>query len=183
MLNYLTSDSVIRKPFLLEEILPRFTSTLLNVLQRIVGAKSLEIKVDNMESYNFQPKQMLAEVLSTIVHFYNLPEFHIAVAQDSFYRDGSAIRKAISTSSRLRLVTEENTIRLKEFYELVRNCRMSVVDLDKLQEDAPFEFVDPLLDTLMKDPVRLPTSGTVVDRATIAQHLLNVETGLLSFVC
>lgn len=42
-------------------------------------------------------------------------------------------------------------------------------------EDAPIDFMDPLLDTLMKDPVRLPTSGNIVDRATIAQHLLNDE--------
>lgn len=32
--------------------------------------------------------------------------------------------------------------------------------------------------TLMRDPVRLPTSGNVVDRSTIAQHLLNDETGI-----
>lgn len=44
-------------------------------------------------------------------------------------------------------------------------------------EDAPPEFMDPLLDTLMKDPVRLPTSKNIVDRSTIAQHLLNTDTG------
>jgi hypothetical protein len=35
-----------------------------------------------------------------------------------------------------------------------------------------------LLSSLMKDPVRLPTSNMTVDRATIAQHLLNAEHGL-----
>ena len=38
MLNYLTSDEIIREPFLLDAILPRFTSTLLNVLQRYAAA-------------------------------------------------------------------------------------------------------------------------------------------------
>lgn len=32
---------------------------------------------------------------------------------------------------------------------------------------------DPLLFTLIKDPVRLPTSGIVMDRTVITQHLLN----------
>ena len=50
-------------------------------------------------------------------------------------------------------------------------------DLDALMADAPDEFLDPLLSTLMRDPVRLPTSGNIVDRSTIAQHLLNDETG------
>lgn len=50
-------------------------------------------------------------------------------------------------------------------------------------EDAPLDFMDPLLDTLMRDPVRLPTSKTIVDRATIAQHLLNTDTGkFLKFI-
>ena len=48
-------------------------------------------------------------------------------------------------------------------------------------EDAPLDFMDPLLDTLMRDPVRLPTSKTIVDRATIAQHLLNTDTGKFLF--
>jgi len=38
--------------------------------------------------------------------------------------------------------------------------------------DAPDEFLDPLMQTLMRDPVRLP-SGILVDRPTIMRHLLN----------
>jgi ubiquitin conjugation factor E4 B len=36
----------------------------------------------------------------------------------------------------------------------------------------PDEFLDPLLCTLMTDPVKLP-SGNIVDRSMIMQHLLN----------
>ena len=49
--------------------------------------------------------------------------------------------------------------------------------MDALTAEAPDEFLDPLLSTLMRDPVRLPTSGNVVDRSTISQHLLNDEKG------
>lgn len=41
--------------------------------------------------------------------------------------------------------------------------------------DAPEEFRDPLMDTLMDDPVLLP-SGKVMDRAVILRHLLNSST-------
>lgn len=177
MLNYLTSDEVIRQPFLHDAILPRFTSTLLNVLQRIVGAKSLEIKVDNIESYNFQPKVMLTEICLAMVHFHDSPLFWEAVAKDSFYDNGGPIRKALSTVTRLGLIAPGEVEHLHHLYEKVQQARVSFVDLDSLMEDAPFEFMDPLLDTLMRDPVRLPTSGTIVDRATIAQHLLNVDHG------
>ena len=39
-------------------------------------------------------------------------------------------------------------------------------------EDIPEEFLDALLDTIMDDPVILP-SKNVVDKTTILQHLKN----------
>jgi ubiquitin conjugation factor E4 B len=38
--------------------------------------------------------------------------------------------------------------------------------------NIPEEFRDPIMDTLMSDPVRLP-SGIIVDRPVIIRHLLN----------
>jgi ubiquitin conjugation factor E4 B len=40
-------------------------------------------------------------------------------------------------------------------------------------EDVPDEFLDPVTYTRMKDPVVLPTSNTVMDRAVILRHLLS----------
>lgn len=40
---------------------------------------------------------------------------------------------------------------------------------------ARFVSADPLMDTLMTDPVRLP-SGTIMDRSIILRHLLNSPT-------
>lgn len=39
--------------------------------------------------------------------------------------------------------------------------------------DAPDEFLDPIMSTLMIDPVILPSSHVTVDRTTIARHLLS----------
>ena len=47
-------------------------------------------------------------------------------------------------------------------------------DLDT--SDAPDEFLDAMMYTLMEDPVMLPSSKQVVDRATIARHLLSSQT-------
>ena len=47
---------------------------------------------------------------------------------------------------------------------------------DSLFADAPDHFLDPLMSTLMKDPVKLPSSGQIVDRQTIARHLLSDQT-------
>ena len=41
--------------------------------------------------------------------------------------------------------------------------------------DAPDDFRDPLMDTLINDPVQLP-SGIIMDRSVITRHLLNSST-------
>ena len=44
---------------------------------------------------------------------------------------------------------------------------------DEDLEDAPEEFLDPLMSEVMVDPVILPVSKTSIDRSTIRQHLLS----------
>lgn len=39
--------------------------------------------------------------------------------------------------------------------------------------DAPEEFLDPIMSTLMTDPVILPSSKVTLDRTTISRHLLS----------
>lgn len=177
MLSYLTSDEVIRQPFLLDEILPRFTSCLLSVLSRLVGSKSLELKVENMEKYQFQPRVMLSEVLSAMCHFHQEEKFCVSVAQDSFYADGLPLQRALSTVTKHNLLSAEQRSQMEELVSRVNTLRSKVVDLDALTAMAPNDFLDPILDKLMTDPVFLPSSGVIVDRSTITQHLLNNETG------
>ena len=43
-------------------------------------------------------------------------------------------------------------------------------------DDAPEEYLDPITADVMEDPVKLPSSGQVVDRFTIEQILLNDPT-------
>ncbi len=46
---------------------------------------------------------------------------------------------------------------------------------DAIYDDAPDEYLDPITSLLMVDPVMLPSSRQIVDRATIARHLLRYE--------
>ncbi|CAF5068206.1 unnamed protein product, partial [Rotaria sp. Silwood1] len=47
---------------------------------------------------------------------------------------------------------------------------------DAAYDDAPDEYLDPITSTLMIDPVMLPSSRQIIDRATIARHLLSDQT-------
>jgi ubiquitin conjugation factor E4 B len=58
----------------------------------------------------------------------------------------------------------------------VARCEQVLVDDAKAEEDLgdiPDDFLDPLMFTLMEDPVILPSSRVTVDRSTIQSHLLS----------
>jgi ubiquitin conjugation factor E4 B len=183
MLSYLTSDEVIRAPFVNDDaILTQFIDTLLSVLFKLVGPKSLEIKVDNMESYNFQPKPMLREIAMAMLNFADIPKFQRAVRMNTFYKNDTEFRKAIDTIHRLHLLQPAEDEKLQQLIQAFAKIEDYVEALKTLENEAPDEFLDALMFTIMKDPVLLPTSDTIVDRSTIARQLLNNEIGKCSLV-
>lgn len=42
--------------------------------------------------------------------------------------------------------------------------------LDEIVGEPPEEFLCPLTSEIMKEPVKLPTSGLIVDKKAIKQH-------------
>ena len=67
---------------------------------------------------------------------------------------------------------------ISEFEEFVVLAKAEEERLNNLAidyDDAPSEFLDPVMFTLMEDPVRLPHGGSVVDRTTYEQLLLSTR--------
>lgn len=68
--------------------------------------------------------------------------------------------------------------KIESFLEIVTEVE-ELLDLKRQIEidfsDAPDHFKDPLMDTIMDDPVILP-SGNIMDRSVIIRHLLNAST-------
>lgn len=68
--------------------------------------------------------------------------------------------------------------KIESFLDIVNGVE-EIIAIKRQEEidfsDAPEQYKDPLMDTLMEDPVILP-SGTVMDRTVIIRHLLNNST-------
>ena len=96
-------------------------------------------------------------------------DFHCACSRSAYYNK-EMMRKAARIVRRLNLLSGTENDKLDAMLAAIG--AVTEVDLGEI----PDEFLDPLLQTLMRDPVTLPTSGTVVDRSTIMQHLLNDKT-------
>lgn len=175
MLGFLNTDSDIRNMFLLPDMCSRLANMLLFVLNKLVGSRGLDLKVDNPESYNFKPKEMLQDLCVIFSSFAAADEFQVACAKSGYYTP-DLMNKSVKTCRKLGLLVGDSMELFALLATKVEDAAKALVADEGLYEDAPDEFLDPLTQEWMADPVLLPTSDTIVDRSTISQHLLNDAT-------
>ncbi|KAI7846737.1 putative ubiquitin conjugation factor E4 [Circinella umbellata] len=137
---------------MVSEVVDRLAAMLDYNLAQLVGPKCQELKVKNREKYHFQPRVLLSEIIDIYLHL-NCPAFVEAVARD-----------AASILIKQRLKHADDVHALETFVNKVEEAIQCGVEEEEELGDVPDEFLDPILSSVMEDPVLLPTSGTIVDR-------------------
>ncbi|XP_013991068.1 ubiquitin conjugation factor E4 B isoform X6 [Salmo salar] len=172
MFHILTKQ--VQKPFLRPELGPRLAAMLNFNLQQLCGPKCRDLKVENPEKYGFEPKKLLDQLTDIYLQL-DCARFAKAIADDQRSYSRELFEEVISKMKKAGI---KSTITIEKFKllsdkveEIVARNSQSEMDYS----DAPDEFKDPLMDTLMTDPVILP-SGNIMDRAIILRHLLNSPT-------
>uniref|UniRef100_A0A8C7G092 Ubiquitin conjugation factor E4 B n=1 Tax=Oncorhynchus kisutch TaxID=8019 RepID=A0A8C7G092_ONCKI len=172
MFHILTKQ--VQKPFLRPELGPRLAAMLNFNLQQLCGPKCRDLKVENPEKYGFEPKKLLDQLTDIYLQL-DCARFAKAIADDQRSYSQELFEEVISKMTKAGI---KSTIAIEKFKLLSEKveeivARNSQSEMD--YSDAPDEFKDPLMDTLMTDPVILP-SGNIMDRAIILRHLLNSPT-------
>ncbi|KAI9138821.1 ubiquitin elongating factor core-domain-containing protein [Paraphysoderma sedebokerense] len=171
LLSYLTTEIV--EPFLSGEIIDRFVAMLDYNLNMLVGPKCTELKVKNPEKYRFQPKQLLSELIDIYLHLSPRQEFVVSVAKDGRSYRKELFQKAAGVMVKTGMKSSSDISQLASFVDRIEQVIQSELVNEEELGEIPEEFLDPLMYTLMEDPVTLPTSGVTVDRSTIKSHLLS----------
>jgi len=159
--------------FTVPEIVQRLTDMLDHNLANMVGPKMGQLKVQNPQEYNFNAKALLKDIVSVYLNLRSMDSLAIAIARDGRSYSDTNFREAA------RVLTKHVLLAPKEvasFLALADDAKAAKEVEDQAEVDLgeiPDEFLDPLLFTLMEDPVILPTSKTTVDRSTIVSHLLS----------
>ncbi|PVD36627.1 hypothetical protein C0Q70_03613 [Pomacea canaliculata] len=172
MFHYLTEE--IKDPFLEESLVERLAAMLDFNLQQLCGRKCKDLKVKNPIKYGWEPKKLLSTLVDIYLHL-DSETFACAIAQDERSFSKELFDDAIACMTKANIKSDT---KIKEFQALQIKVQKIVVQRAGMEEDLgdiPDDFKDPLMDTLMKDPVKLPC-GTVMDRAIIMRHLLNSQT-------
>ncbi|KAJ5662138.1 uncharacterized protein N7477_009754 [Penicillium maclennaniae] len=159
--------------FTMPEIVQRLADMLDYNLDAMVGPKSSTLRVDNLQEYGFNPRALLSEITDVYLNLMAKPNFITAVARDGRSYKPANFEKAAEILRKWSLKSPEEMRRWSQLQKKVVEAK--ALD-DQAEEDLgeiPDEFLDPLMYTLMEDPVILPNSRMSIDRDTIRTHLLS----------
>jgi ubiquitin conjugation factor E4 B len=159
--------------FTKKEVVVRLAHMLDYNLEALVGPKKSSLKVDNPEEYGWNPRNMLTELTDVYLNLRQKHSFIEAVATDgrSYKPEHWAEAHRIMTQFALKSFEQ-----LREWEQMGKDIEAAKNQADMEEADLgdiPDEYMDPLLATLMEDPVILPISKQIIDRSTIRSHLLS----------
>ncbi|EGN98229.1 hypothetical protein SERLA73DRAFT_109617 [Serpula lacrymans var. lacrymans S7.3] len=161
-----------KAPFMMPEIVDKLAAMLDYNLDALVGPKCKELTVKDPEKYKFSPRQLLSDILQVYLNLSDQGDFVRAVAGDGRSYRKELFELAAATARRVPLKTETELEQLRLFVVKVEEAKATIEAEEDLGE-IPDEFLDPLMFTVMRDPVTLPSSRTIIDRSTIKSHLLS----------
>ncbi|KAG6816241.1 hypothetical protein H0H87_007478 [Tephrocybe sp. NHM501043] len=174
LLKVFTAET--KAPFMMPEIVDKLAAMLDYNLVALAGPKYQELKVQDAEKLKFDPRALLTDIIQVFLNLSDQPEFIRAVANDGRSFSKSVFDSAAGIAFRANLKTAAEIEQLIAFVNKVEEARLSMEAEDEDLGDIPDEYLDPILATVMRDPVRLPTSNNVLDRSTIRSHLLSDTT-------
>eukprot|EP00096_Caligus_rogercresseyi_P011228 TRINITY_DN4351_c0_g1_i1.p1 TRINITY_DN4351_c0_g1~~TRINITY_DN4351_c0_g1_i1.p1 ORF type:complete len:1058 (-),score=361.53 TRINITY_DN4351_c0_g1_i1:325-3498(-) len=170
MFHYLTREIV--EPFLRPELADRLAAMLNYNLKQLCGNKCKNLKVKQPEKYNWDPRWLLRNLIDIYLHL-DSDGFAAALANDQRSFSLEVFSDAVT---RMKTTLFSSSLDIEQLENLAKKAK-AIVDSNSLKdatyEDAPDEFMDPMMFELMEDPVFLPTSGNVMDRKHIIRHLLS----------
>jgi ubiquitin conjugation factor E4 B len=159
--------------FTTPEIVQRLADMLDYNLDAMVGPKSKNLKVNNLQEYNFNPGALLSEIVDVYLNLSAKPNFILAVVRDGRSYKPSNFSMAATIMSSKHLKAPDQVAKWNKLVEKFAQVKQEDEDAEAELGEIPDEFLDPLMYTIMDDPVILPVSRTVMNRSTIRSHLLS----------
>ncbi|EWC45716.1 hypothetical protein DRE_05053 [Drechslerella stenobrocha 248] len=162
--------------FVSPELVHRLAGMLDYNLVALVGPKCSNLRVKDPIKYRFDPKTLLSEMTGIYLNLGTRPDFVRAIATDGRSYSPELFARAYRILAKFGLKSPEELQSLKNLSDAIADAKRATEQGEEELGDLPDEFLDPLLFTLMENPVILPTSKTTVDLSTIKAHLLSDPT-------
>lgn len=165
--------SVVPEAFVTPEIIDRLGAMLNYNLAALVGPKCRELKVKTPEKYSFNPRLLLSDLLDVYLNLLKHDVFVKSIARDGRSYNATNFNRAIDILSRWTLKTPQQLNALRKFVNQTESVKQDDEEGELELGEIPDEFLDPLMYTIMEEPVTLPSSKVNIDLSTIKSHLLS----------
>ncbi|XP_049532096.1 ubiquitin conjugation factor E4 A [Anopheles darlingi] len=169
ILQLLTSET--KSIFCHSSMVDRVAAMLNYFLLNLTGPKKGNFKVKDKGEFEFDPAKTVLEICRIYENLKECDAFCLAVSQDGRSYSPQLFEYAEQVLTRIgggQLIGE-----IREFSQKVQRIEQQQKIDEEALIDPPDEFLDPIMSSLMMDPVILPSSRITVDRSTIARHLLS----------
>nr|XP_016853785.1 PREDICTED: ubiquitin conjugation factor E4 A [Anolis carolinensis] len=172
-LAFLTSEikSLFVHPFLAERII----SMLNYFLQHLVGPKMGALKVKDFSEFDFKPQQLVSDICTIYLNLGGEENFCATVPKDGRSYSPTLFAQTVRVLKKINK-PGNMIVAFSNLAEQIKSLADRQLQEEETYADACDEFLDPIMSTLMTDPVLLPSSRVTVDRSTIARHLLSDQT-------
>lgn len=167
------------------ELIDRLSNTINQYMIRISHTKSFDNTIDTQFNQLSQQQQLsitsnhnpftwLALFIDMYVRLRHNTQFIHCAIKNGFQLD--IYHNVLQQMSERQIQSYTTASELNELTELLIHANdMNTSELLVLG-DIPDEYCDPILNSLMIDPVILPTSGITMDRTVITRHLQSQQT-------
>lgn len=152
----------------------RIASMLNYLLLQLVGPNKKNLKVNDQKEYAFNPANLVLNICEIYINLSKNESFTLAVSQDGRSYSPELFKLADNVLVRIGGVGILGN--LDQFAKSVEKAANQKREEDEILIGIPDEFLDPIMSTVMTDPVILPSSKITIDRQTIARHLLSDQT-------
>lgn len=177
-LAWITSE--IKTIFLHPALVNRIANMLNYFLKHLVGPEKDKFNVNDKNDYEFKPREILEMICKIYINLAEpdgnerYKDFCGAISADGRSYSQNLLPRAAQILFRTGLSSLGTEF--EKLSQLVHNIAIKNEQDDIPTDDVPDTFLDPIMSTIMVDPVLLPSSKIIVDRSTIARHLLSDQT-------
>jgi ubiquitin conjugation factor E4 B len=146
-------------------------------LESMTGPKQKNLIIRDPDQYHFKPQNLLSDIMSVYTNLRGQQSFIVAVARDGrSYKKYNFAHAGKIIATKTSLKSQEELEDWQKLCDAIEKAKELEDQAEEDYGDIPDEFLDPIMATLMEDPVLLPTSKMVTDRSTIRSHLLSDKT-------
>ena len=171
--SILTDNSKLHPIFMGNEVRYKVGSVINYLLTEMVGKEKNKLKIRDPKKCCFEPLKILGTIKNIV---YNLSKNELlmdSLLQDSRYYSPELIPKMVEIlGKKLKLnILEEQELRV--FCGKIRKQYHINTNLDLVE--IPDEFCDPIMSSLIEEPVVLPNTNTIMDKTILSRILIDDE--------